>query len=489
MSDTETTTVEMSEEELLAKEQAEYEEYEKTLQKQREVLAQIQEYDPDFKPHEFDGTFAEFFMQNPFFGALSLEVTKVIDHKQPTAYVGVRLNGRSHEIIMGLNPKFFRTMTQKQRFGVLKHELYHFVFQHIFSRAVGDSSYAMMWNWATDLAINSIVGKDNLPEMCLIPGQRPLKPAEMKDSNGKPIIDPKTGKPKLDPKKLEPADGPYADFIEKAPPGQSSDYYFEELRKIQEQQGDQDNQIAVGSGIGTMDDHDQWKNLPPEVQEQIRDKVREMVGKGVQKADRDNSWGDIPAEIQEQIRRMVSREIDWRTVVKNFIGRTRSLLRNSTVRKINKKMPYIHPGVKRPLIATFACFIDQSGSMSDEDIAMLFGELENFAQETTLDVYHFDTEIDENSHTVWKKGTQFPKAHRTRCGGTDFQSVANFVNRNDNRNRWSGIVILTDGYAPVMGQIIGSKVLWVITEHGTMETVRPGDLAVKMKQAKQFKNY
>ena len=186
---------------------------------------------------------------------------------------------------------------------------------------------------------------------------------------------------------------------------------------------------------------------------------------------------------------MLSREIDWRSVVKNFIGRCRTQERSSTIRRVNKKMPYIHPGVRRPMRAKFACFIDQSGSMSDYDISMLFGELEGFAKETELDVYHFDTEIDEGSHTVWKKSSPFPKAHRTRSGGTDFQCVANFCNKPENRGRWSGVVILTDGYAAVMGNIVGAKVLWVITEGGTKNIVRKGDLAVQMKKTRKFESY
>jgi predicted metal-dependent peptidase len=103
------------------------------------------------------------------------------------------------------------------------------------------------------------------------------------------------------------------------------------------------------------------------------------------------------------------------------------------------------------------------------------------SRETSIDVYHFDTEVDEKSFTVWKKGRATPKAHRTRCGGTDFNAVAGFCNKGENRGKWSGVIILTDGYAPIMGPIIGSRVLWVITESGTMEMVRPGDLACKMK--------
>jgi predicted metal-dependent peptidase len=305
--------------------------------------------------------------------------------------------------------------------------------------------------------------------MCLIPG--------------KIGINPKTGKEMT---------GPYAEFIKNAPPLKSSDYYFEELRKIQEEQkkknnGDDQIEVSIGEGMGTLDDHDQWENLPKEVQDAIRDKVHEMLEQAVKKADRNNDWGSVPHEIQQAIRHILSREIDWRSIVRNFFGRCRTMERISTVRRINKKKPYVFPGVKRKLVANFAVFIDQSGSMSDEDISMLFSELETFAQLTSLDVYHFDTEIDEKSHTVWKKGKAFPKPYRTRCGGTDFQAVADFCNKSENRGKWAGVVILTDGYAPKMGQIVGSKTMWVITEGGTMDTVGENDLCVQMKKDRVFK--
>lgn len=420
-----------------------------------------------YRPGEFDPDFMRLYMNEPFLGGVSAGITKIVTEKMPTAFVGIRPNGRSHEVIMGFNPFFMRKQGEKQRQGVIKHELLHLIFQHIFTRAIGEQSYSVLWNWATDLAINSIIGAENLPKMVLCPGVAP--------------IDPKTGKP---------VDNKYGEFIKNAPPMMSSDWYFEELRKIQDEMGDGDGSIAIGSGIGTMDDHDQWQDIPTEVQDQIKDKVREMIEKGVLRADQTNDWGTVPQSIQEAIRRLVSREIDWRSIVRNFIGRCRTMERNSTIRKINKKMPYTFPGVKRPLRATFACFIDQSGSMSDEDIALLFAELEGFAQETVLDVYHFDTEIDENSHTVWKKGTPFPAAHRTRCGGTSFQCVADFCNDAKNRGRWSGVVILTDGYAPgITGDIVGARTLWVVTETGTMDPIRQGDLAVQMKKSKTFKRY
>ena len=419
---------------------------------------------------EFDKTFAKIFTgeNGGFLGKISMQLSKRADFSMPTAYVGVRKIDKYYDLIMGFNPTFLRAQNEERRKGVVTHELYHVVFNHITKRTIGNPKLATLWNWATDLAINSIIGINKLPEMCLCPGHRPT--------------DPQTGKE---------IEGPYAELIQNIEPLQSSEYYFKELKKLMKELGHDKGEfdLTVCAGFDSMDDHGSWDNIPEEVRDEISSKIRDMVGKAARDSDRDNTWGTVPQEIQDYIRKMVSREIDWKSIVRNFIGRVRTMERTSTIKRINKKMPYIHPGVKRKNVAKFACFIDQSGSMSDLDIAMLFGELESFAKETELDVYHFDTEIDKDSHTVWKKGREFPTAHRTRCGGTSFDCVAEFCNNRKNPD-WSGIVILTDGYAPTMGGVRNAKVLWVITEGGTMDAIRPGDLAVKMASTdNKFKKY
>lgn len=437
---------------------------EKEVKKLKEVILRIEK--SKYYEGEFEPDFAQLYMMEPFLGGISVSVSKRADFSVPTAYVGIRKVDNSHDVVMGFNPSFFRSLSKKQRQGVIRHELYHLVFQHIFARSIGDPALAKLWNWATDLAINSIIGLDNLPDMCLVPGHRNM--------------DPQTGKP---------VEGIYADYIANAKPMQASDHYFHHLLELMKENNHDEQDLTIGTGGGGFDDHSQWDDIPSEVQEEIRERVRGMIEEGVMRADQNNSWGNTPQEIQDYIRKMLSREIDWRSIVKSFFGRVRSQERSSTMKRINKKMPYVHPGVKRKFKSTFACFIDQSGSMSDKDIAMLFGELEGLAKETEIDVFHFDTEVDVNSKTVWKKGKPFPKPHRTRCGGTDFDCVANYCNNPKNPS-WSGVVILTDGYAPTMGAIKGSKVMWVVTETGTMEHIRPGDLAVQMKKDQgKFKTY
>lgn len=430
---------------------------------------ELQREKENFKLSEFDN---DFFMmsQESFFGLMFARVTKEADWSCPTAYIAARKDENQTHIKMGYNPLFFRSMTSVERRGVIFHELYHMILNHIFDRTIGDLKFAKLANIAYDMAVNSLIPAHKLPKIVIRPGTRP--------------IDPETGKP---------VENVYADFIANAPIEQSYEWYFRELKKIVEQEkeknggGNGEGDITVAMGFDAMDDHGGWGHLDADLTEEVRHKMRELLEEAVLEADRSNNWGDIPMAMQGEIRKLLSREIDWKSVVKNFIGRVRSTDRSSTIKRINKKMPYIHPGVKRKMIAKFACFIDQSGSMSDRDIAMLFTELEGLAKCVDIDVFFFDTAIDFKSHFLWKKGKSFPTLARTRCGGTDFDCVADFLNGRSSKDRehfqadWSGAFILTDGYAAKMKGTRSTKVMWVLTEGGTKEAIRQGDLVVQMK--------
>jgi predicted metal-dependent peptidase len=123
--------------------------------------------------------------------------------------------------------------------------------------------------------------------------------------------------------------------------------------------------------------------------------------------------------------------------------------------------------------------------MSDQEVQKGIGELFSLSREAEIDSINFDTEVDEASFKTWSKSKKHPWV-RTRCGGTDFECVRRFINKPENKKRWTGVVMFTDGYAAGLGQIIGVRVLWLITESGSMDVIRPGDLVVQMKFPKKI---
>ena len=101
-------------------------------------------------------------------------------------------------------------------------------------------------------------------------------------------------------------------------------------------------------------------------------------------------------------------------------------------------------GAKRGYTSSVAVYIDQSGSVGNHELELAFAELRNLARNTEFTTFHFDTEVDEKSETLWKKN-RTPQVHRTRSGGTDFDCVTAHANKN--RNRFDGYIIITDGEA------------------------------------------
>jgi predicted metal-dependent peptidase len=420
------------------------------------------EPDPNVSSDEyrFDQEFLQLHQEEPFFGTISMMLPKVADWKVDTAYVCADRQGN---VKLGYNPDFMRGLISKHRKGVFKHELCHVLFMHIAERAVADRRRSRLWNVATDLAINSIIGDSNLPEFCLLPGRAP-----------------KTDDPKL------------ADLIRNFPKMESADWYMARLEEYAEQNGNKNGEgeytIELGNADGeTLDSHGSWGELPEEMRDIVRERIRELVEKGAKEAQRRGSWGSVPNEMIGAIEAMLRNELDWKAILRMFIGRARSIERQSTMKRINKRLPYLMPGAKRSTVANVLWAIDQSGSVSDSDVQRGLAEAFACSKEAQIDIVNFDTEIDMSSFKSIKNGQNF-QWKRTRCGGTDFDCVQKFLNDSKNRGKYSAVIMFTDGYAPKMGAIVGTRVLWVITEHGDAGAPRPSDLVVKMgKEDKSVK--
>jgi hypothetical protein len=104
-------------------------------------------------------------MEEPFFAALSRQLNKQAMPSVPTAGVRVSDEGR-FELVY--NPEWLGKQIDAHRTGVLKHELYHLIFEHCTSRSPNGKKISKRWNWATDLAINCNL-KGELPDGCLMP--------------------------------------------------------------------------------------------------------------------------------------------------------------------------------------------------------------------------------------------------------------------------------------------------------------------------------
>tara|TARA_B100000287_G_scaffold418965_1_gene456591 strand:+ start:4626 stop:5789 length:1164 start_codon:yes stop_codon:yes gene_type:complete len=368
-------------------------------------------------------------MREPFFAGISRRVDKTATSAIPTA--GVRLNTATGYFEMLYNPEFFEKLTDTQKLGVLKHEFYHLIFQHVTDRLPPDGM-SKIWNVATDLAINShLIGE--LPDGGCIPSVK---------------------------------DTPFEDY----PVGLSAEAYLKIIKEDpQFQKPDKgDKKDGDGGGQGgsglpdTMDDHSEWGESAEgtDTGNIAKQRLKEILEQASKEANRSNNWGTVSSEVRKQIQKFLNPTIDWKKMLRYFIKTSRKANKRSTIRRLNKRYPRIHSGTKVTRVANIAISIDQSGSVSDVMLASFFNELNNLSKLATFTVVPFDTEVDESKVFTWKKGEN-RDWERVLCGGTCFNAPTRYVNERD----FDGHIVLTDMYAP---KPIPSKCqrMWITDENG-----------------------
>lgn len=363
-------------------------------------------------------------MRETFFAGLSRQIDKQATTAIPTA--GVRVNPDTGYFELKYNPAFFESLTDDQRTGVLIHEFYHLVFEHVTGRLPDELAGVMsgnptreqaqlfkLWNIAADLSINCLIGRDNLPEMCCFPGVGPF---------------------------------------EGLPSGQTAEWYFEKLKAMKdESQAQGDGEGGEGGqgdfdpdSVGQFDDHGAWgEEASQEVQEIAKQRLQESVKKAAQEASQANSWGSVSSEIRKDILERITPRVDWRKVLRYFCKTSQRSERRSTPKRLNRRYAYIHPGRRVKRTANIAISIDQSGSVSDSMLAAFYSELNKLSDLATFTVIPFDDKVFEDKVYTWKKG-ETRNWERVLCGGTNFDAPTAYVNKHG----FDGHIVLTDLMAP-----------------------------------------
>ena len=384
---------------------------------------------------KFEKLLVAFLFDEPFFSSIVRSMRKVkTETVVPTAGVAVQ----DGSVCLYWNPKFVDTLNKQEFFGLMKHECYHLIFDHVTSRK---QEPHMLWNVATDLAINSIIPEFQLPEAGLIPGRpitRNLKDDQISKSAQK-----------------------VSDLIESFPRNKSSEWYMETLlesREDPEMDSALEECFGDGSGFDVHFDIDD-SNMSESDKELVKAKVRDIIKKSADRAQKNNAWGSVSSDIKQQIVAALQDRIDWKKTLHYFCGTKQKANKSRTHRRINRKYPYVHPGKKTKRTSNLAIYIDQSGSVGNDGIAAFFASLGELSKNVSFTVFHFDTIVDSRSEYNWRKGTQYKLPMRTLSGGTCFNSVEEHFRKRS--SEFDGYIVMTDGCAPKPKSCI-SKRCWVL---------------------------
>ena len=373
---------------------------------------------PNDKPFDLNMHTARLLMREPFFAALSRRIDKIATDSVPTA--GVRVNPDTAQFEMFYNPKFMGALKDEHKQGVLMHEFYHIIFEHVTTRKP-EGGIRRIDNIAMDLAING------LSEMR---GKLPCEadPGPVLREGGEPM------------KGCLPGEGKFAEL----PSDQTYEWYLAALEKMEEES----EKNGEGSPFGEADDFDVHDGFGEgggndAANEIAKERLKEAVKKAAEEADKAGSWGTVSGRMRKMIKDRLTTKVDWKKMLRYFVRTSQRADKRSTPRRLNKRFPKIHPGKRVRRQAKIAISIDQSGSVDDGMLAAFYAELDSLAQFAEFTVVPFDTEVAKDKVYVWKKGER-RKWERVMCGGTCFDAPTKYVNERE----FDGHIVLTDLMAP-----------------------------------------
>lgn len=354
-------------------------------------------------------------LNEPFYGYFLLSLNKQLSTKVETA--GVRINNLQPELI--INPDFFNSLSDDHKYGLIKHELLHIVFEHCV--AYDHLTDKKLANIAMDLYINQLIEEKYLPQTdCVI-----------------------------------------ENFLEYGLKyNESTNIYYDKLKQKQ------DKLSSIKEPT-----HD-WQKLSELEKKLIKKNLENIIS---ETANIVRKTGNIPKEVNELISTFKKEEpavINWKNYFRKYIDGATNEYVVKTRRKLSNRF-IDSPALKLKYHAHHLLALDTSASVSNNEIEELMHQVYLMNKTGHLfTIVQFDTKI--NSIDVYKKNKPLTIKGR---GGTDFNEVMNYFLKH--KKKYASLTYLTDGeaYDPSLKY---KKTLWLHVKNSSINHDLTG-IKIKMQ--------
>ena len=334
-----------------------------------------------------------------------------------------------------INPEEWSKLPLEHRVGIVKHEMLHLLYQHIFRK---EDRIHENFNFATDCALNQHIKREHLPENCVLPKTL----AE--------ILTKQTGNPV------------------KVPDNLSAEDYYQLIQNVIDENPDKFPSKTM-SGNGTLDDHSKWEegkgdpNIAKNIAKGMLDKAADQTQK---------SRGNLPSEYAQLIDLLGSTpKVRWQQVLKKVAGNKRvDAVR--TFYKPNRRLPeMMHiKGTVKDRKYDLLVVADVSGSVPNEELMYGLNEIQNISRLTGTSTKLI--QVDAEAYPPENIGSKVRNFKRKASGGTYLSPALKMANNHG--INYNAIVVITDGYLCKSDIDIfentGKKVIWLLTtdvEHGS----------------------
>lgn len=381
-------------------------------------------------------------IKEPFYGLFLLGLNKYYGDKCQTACV--LRNGINTELCV--NKEFWDTLDDDTQLGVLKHELGHILFKHLFMLELFDEPTT--FNYASDCEVNSYI-----PVLQKDPY---VYPARYRLQNGLGTLEYYKKIPVQQSQGGEgngggtPLPGGQKPVLGGQNPGQNN------------QGGGQPQQI---------DDHSFWKDFSDlsdaekQLVSQQIDHMAKHTAEQVQKL-----AGSVPGELKGYIDSLFKQKpavFNWKAYFRRLLGTAIETNLKKSRKKESRRFPEA-PGLKHKHKHSILVAIDTSGSVSDAELCDFFSEITHiYKAGAAVEILEFDHGIQR--HYPYQGKWDGSISGR---GGTEFSEPIRWFN--ERKNLYSAFVLFTDGYASTENLRPAKEMIWIITSSGDKSNNYPG---------------
>ena len=174
-------------------------------------------------------------------------------------------------------------------------------------------------------------------------------------------------------------------------------------------------------------------------------------------------WGSLPRGMVELIQKAAEGKIDYRNALRAFRSSILSQKRHLTRMYPSRRFGFEQMGSQYEFTTRLLVAIDTSGSVGSDILGRYYRIITTFFKYgiQEIDVLMFDSDVPGEPVTLKEAQKNKQKFEVKGRGGTNFQAPINYVAEHPG---YDGLIIMTDGYAPVpsVPAFLKTKLLWVI---------------------------
>lgn len=177
------------------------------------------------------------------------------------------------------------------------------------------------------------------------------------------------------------------------------------------------------------------------------------------------NWGSLGGSFAELIKASKAK-INWRNAFAGFRASILTERRKATRMKPSRRFGFDQMGSQREFTTKLLIAVDVSGSVSSQNLSYFYGVVNSAFRYgfTAVDVVEFDAGITK----VTSLKQKMKEVTALGRGGTSFDEPVLFAHM----NKYDGLLILTDGYAPppTIPDGFKTKILWACQDQESYDT-------------------